>query len=80
MGRGVPYTKEGNCLLLLRARAIYTTLIILHKNTLIEIEPHLFFTKTANSDSIVLKVFLVYTYDVIIVQSMRIQSSTAAIN
>ena len=56
------------------------TLIIPHKNTLIEIEPHLFLTKTANSGSIVLKVFLVYMYDVILVQPMNILSSTAAIN
>ena len=40
------------------------TLIIPHKNTLIEIEPHLFSTKTANWGSIVLKVFLVYSVHV----------------
>ena len=57
-----------------------TTLIIPHKNTLIEIEPHLFLTKTANWGSIVLKVFLVYMYDVILVQPLKILISTAAIN
>ena len=56
------------------------TLIILDKNTLIEIGPHLFLTKIANWVSIVLKVFLVYMYDVIIIQPMRILSFTAAIN
>ena len=45
-----------------------TTLIIPHKNTRIEIEPHLFLAKTANWGSITLKVFLVYMYDVILVQ------------
>ena len=57
-----------------------STLIISHKNTLIEIEPHLFLIKTANWGSIVLKVFLVYMYDVILLQPMKILSSTAAIN
>ena len=59
---------------------IWYTLIFFYKNTLIEIEPQLFLTKTANWVSIVLKVFLVYMYDVIIVQPMKILSSIAAIN
>ena len=56
------------------------TLIIPHKNTLIEIEPDLFLTKTVNWGSIVLKVFLVYMYDVFLVKPMKILNSTAAIN
>ena len=55
------------------------TLIILYKNTLIGIEPRLFLTKTALCVSIVLKVFLLYMYDVIIDQPVKILKSTAAI-
>ena len=54
------------------------TLDIFCQNKLIEIEPNLYLTNTANWVSIVLKVFLVYMYDVIIVQSMNILGSTAA--
>ena len=62
---------------------------MLYKKTLIENEPHSFLTKTANWGSIVLKVFLVYTYesallvymyDVIIVQPVKILIFIAAIN
>ena len=58
----------------------WNTLIIAQKNTFIEIEPHLFLLKTANWGSIILKVFLVYKYDVFLVQPIKILSSTAAIN
>ena len=59
---------------------VFVTLIIPHKNTLIEIEPHLFLTKTANWGSNILKVSLVYMYDVNLVQFLKILNSTAVIN
>ena len=68
------------CKIIVIFRHIYNTLIIPHKNTLIEIKPHLFLTKTANWGSIVLKGFFIYMYDVVLVQPMKILSSTAAIN
>ena len=52
------------------------TLIIFYRNTHIGIESQLFLTKTANWVSIVLKMFLVYVYDIIIAQHVKVQNLT----